>query len=155
MTLPHVQNPLVAQALSFRPAPGAHPGGQKVLNVQNDPGPREDRVINALQRYFKVRPRREPSADPRDEASVARHPQGLIQSSARRDQDQFYHFTNNGAASCQFRPEYAAWGGRLNLKITGAGQTTVSAPATHNGMARAQQIRDSFFRSGPALSDWL
>ena len=131
-TVPRAQvpNPLVAEVRSFEPGPGIQMARRNVLNVQNDPGHQDDGVIDALQRYFNVRPRREPSADPRDEASVVRHPQELVQSSARWTQDMFYQFTDNGAANYQVRPDYRAWGGRLDLELTGAGQTSVSAPAT-------------------------
>jgi len=136
----YVQNPLVAQILSFQPGPGARPARRKVLEVQNDPGPQDDRVINALQRYFHVQPRRQPSADPRDEASVVRHPQGLLSSGARWAQDMFYQFTDNGVAVYQMQPEYRVWGGRLDLEITGAGRTTVSAPATRSSQPGAPAV---------------
>ncbi|MDR2934890.1 MAG: hypothetical protein LBV70_03280 [Candidatus Adiutrix sp.] len=125
----HVQNPLVAEVRSFRSGPGARPPRLNVLNVRNDPGPQYDAVIRALQRYFNVRPRRQPTADPRDEASVARHPQGLLQAGARWSQDMFYQFTDNGAATYQLRPDYRIWGGTLDMALNGSGWTTVSAPA--------------------------
>ena len=209
----HSQNPLAAEVRSFEPGPGVQLARQNVLNVQSEPGHKYDGVTEAMQRYFKVEPRYEPSADPRDEASVVRHPQGIIQSSARWAQDSFYQFTDNGAATYQIRPDYRIWGGRLDLELTGAGHTTVSAPKTKaprpvairgldyydpanaaqsafrkiqailadsgsSGLSslritydpataaqsafrkiqadlnRAQQIRDTFFRPGPALSNW-
>jgi len=131
-TLPQARlsNTLVAEVRSFRPGPGIQPARQNVLNIQNDPGRQADGVIRALQRYFDVHPRRQPSADPRDEASTVRHPQGIIPSSARWSQDLYYQFADNGVATYQIQPDYRAWGGRLDLELTGAGQTTVSAPAT-------------------------
>ncbi|MDR2725134.1 MAG: hypothetical protein LBC90_03510 [Candidatus Adiutrix sp.] len=150
-TLPraYVQNPQVAEVRSFQPAPGAHHLRQNVLNVQNDPGPQNDAVTRALQRYFHVQPRRQPSADPRDEASVVRHPQGIIQSGARWDQDLYYQFTDNGAASYQVRPDYRAWGGRLDMELTGAGQTTVFSPATRAPQPGATPV-DQFGYYDPA-----
>jgi hypothetical protein len=150
-TLPRAlaSNPLVAEVRSFRPGPGAQAARQNVLNVRNDPGPQDDGVIKALQRYFNVQPRRGPSADPRDEASVVRHPQGLVQSSARWDQDMFYQFTDNGAANYQIRPDYRAWGGRLDLELTGAGQATVSSPSTRAPQPGATAV-DKFGYYDPA-----
>ena len=210
----YVQNPLVAEVRSFEPGPGLQLARRNVLNVRSEPGHKYDGVTDALQRYFNVEPRREPSADPRDEASVVRHPQGIIQSSARWTQDMFYQFADNGAANYQIRPDYRIWGGRLELELTDTGQTTVFASETsaprpaairslhyydpanaaqeafrriqailadsgstgllyplkilydpanaaqsafrkiQADLDRAQQIRDTFFRPGPALSNW-
>jgi len=136
----HVQNPQVAEVRSFQPGFVARPVRQNIFYVRNDPGSRMDAVVRALQRYFNVRPRREPWADPRDEASVARHPQGLIQAEARWAQDIFYQFTDNGAAHYQFRPSYRLWAGALNLEFKGAGPTAVSAPAARAPVAAAENF---------------
>jgi hypothetical protein len=129
----HVQNPLVAEVRSFQPGFAARPLRQNHLNVRNAPGSRHDAVVRALQRYLDVKPRRQPSADPRDEASVARHPQGLLEAGSRWAQDVFYQFTDNGATNYQLRPDYRLWGGTLELELKGAGRTSVSAPATGAG----------------------
>jgi hypothetical protein len=89
-----------------------------------------DQVADALQRYLGVRPRYEPTADPRDEASVARHPQGLLQAGRRWADDASYQFTANGVANYRISPDYRAWGGALDLELTNQGLTTVSAPPT-------------------------
>jgi hypothetical protein len=139
-----VQNPLAAEVRSFRPGPGARPPRHNVLYIRNDPGPQNDAIVRALQRYFDTRPRRQPTADPRDEASVARHPQGLLEAGARWAQDMFYDFTDNGAANYQVRPDYRLWSGTLELKLNGPGLTTVSAPA-----AEASAAADNFYYYDP------
>jgi hypothetical protein len=134
----HVQNPLVAEVRAFQPGPAARPLRQNHLNVQNVPGSRHDAVVRALQRYLDVKPRRQPSADPRDEASVARHPQGLLEAGFRWAQDVFYQFTDNDAAHYQLQPDYRLWGGTLEMELKSAGRTAVSAPATGAGAGASE-----------------
>jgi hypothetical protein len=140
----HVQNPLVAEVRSFQPGPAARPPRQNHLNVHSAPGSRHDAVVRALQRYLDVKPRRQPSADPRDEASAARHPQGLLEAGFRWAQDVFYQFTDNGAAHYQLQPDYRLWGGTLELELKGAGRTAVSAPATGTGAEASGAGADKF-----------
>ena len=141
-TAPRAQtsNHLVAEVRSFEPGPRVQLARRNLLGVQSEPGSKYDEVTDALQRYFDVHPRREPSADPRDEDSVVRHPQGIIQSSARWTQDIFYQFHDNGAARYQIRPDYRAWEGRLEMKLTDVGQTTVFAPKTRAPRPKARPL---------------
>ena len=124
-----ISNPLVASVAEYSPLSGSRPANHMRLDVQNTPASKVDNVADAIQRYLGVSPRREPTADPLDEATVARHPQQLTQSADRWADARYYQFSANGLESYQFQPEFRAWGGGLKLNIAGQGQTDISAPA--------------------------
>lgn len=105
------------------------------LDVQNTPGAKVDKVADAIQRYLGIKPRREPTADPLDEDSIARHPQQLNEAAGRWAQARYYQFAANGLERYQFQPEFRAWGGGLNLNIENEGQADVSAPAYGSPLA--------------------
>lgn len=121
-------NEMVADIVGYSPQPGSQMARHMRLDLQNNPGRQVDQVIDAIQRYLNIEPRREPTADPKAEASVARHPQQIIQSSQRWNDATYYQFASNGGESYQVRPEYRAWGGRLELKLENEGTTDISAP---------------------------
>ena len=100
------------------------------LDVQNTPGSKIDKVADAIQRYLDIRPRNEPTADPLDEDSVARHPQQIIQSAERWRDELFYQFSANGLANLQQQPNFRAWGGRLEAQIENSGPAGIFAPAS-------------------------
>ncbi|MDR0882685.1 MAG: hypothetical protein LBP55_09130 [Candidatus Adiutrix sp.] len=126
----HSTNQLAASVTEYAPQPGRQVARHMRLEVQNTPGHQVDEVIDAFQRYFDISPRREPTADPRDEDSIARHPQQIIQSAQRWAADQSYQFSDNGVEFRQFQPEYRAWAGRLELTMHNPGPADISAPPT-------------------------
>lgn len=138
-----INNDMVAAIAAYTPQPGRQAARHMSLEVLNTPPPRVDNVIDAIQRYLDIRPRREPTADPKDEASVARHPQQIIESAGRWDDAMRYRFADNGASNRQFNPEYNAWAGGLDLTLKNEGSAEVSAPPTRSPLPGA---------SGPDLS---
>lgn len=132
-----ISNPLVASVSEYSPQPGNRLARQMHLDVQNTPGSKVDNVVDAIQRYLDIRPRREPTADPLDEASVARHPQQLNQPAARWAKARYYQFEANGLERYQFQPKFRAWGGRLELNIANQGQADISAPAHRSPLSGA------------------
>lgn len=137
-----ISNPLAASVAEYSPQPGDRLARQMHLDVQNTPASKVDNVADAIQRYLGIRPRREPTADPLDEASVARHPQQLNQSASRWAEARYYQFGANGLERYQFQPEYRAWGGGLEIDIAGEGQADISAPAHRSPISVAGGISE-------------
>lgn len=127
-----ISNEMVAAIEAYKPQPGRQMARQMTLNVQNTPERRVDEIIDAIQRYLNIKPRREPTADPKDEASIARHPQQIIESPQRWSEAMNYRFTSNGVENYSFRPEYRAWAGGLELKLENEGLATIASPPTRS-----------------------
>ncbi|MDR2947029.1 MAG: hypothetical protein LBV79_09815 [Candidatus Adiutrix sp.] len=121
-----ISNDLAATIEAYQPKPGRQMAKTMNLDVQSTPPPRVDSVIDAIQRYLDIRPRREPTSDPKDEASIARHPQQIVESASRWAADR-YQFANNGVALQQYRPENTAWGGSLNMTLRNEGSAGLAA----------------------------
>lgn len=120
-------NGLAATVSDFSPKPGRHLRRTMHVVVRNTPADRVDQVVDAMQRYMDIRPRREPTADPLDEASIARFPQQILESGQRWDQARLYQFSTNGVLQTQYSPKYRAWGGDLELNLNGIGVTNVTS----------------------------
>ncbi len=133
-TLPQaaISNDMVAAVNEYSPQPGLQPARHMRLDLQNNPGPQVDQIIDAIQRYLNIEPRREPTADPLAEASIARHPQQITSAAQRWAAERDYQFASNGAESYQFGPDYRAWGGRLDLTLQNPGTANIFAPATRS-----------------------
>ncbi len=127
-----IDNTRPAEITDYAPAPGRQLERHMRLDVQNTPGPPVDAVIDAIQRYLDIRPRREPTADPLDEDSIARHPQQIAQSAGRWAAERYYQFSANGAETYQFRPGYHTWSGRLDLQLENPGLADISTPAARS-----------------------
>lgn len=125
-----VSNELVAEVREYSPLPGRQAARHMRLDVQNNPGRQVDQVADAIQRYLNIEPRREPTADPKAEDSIVRHPQQIIQSNQRWNKATYYQFASNGAETYQIRPEYRAWGGGLELKLENEGTANIFAPSS-------------------------
>ncbi len=123
-------NPLAVTVENYEAPPGHHLGQSNHLEFQNEPLPRVDQVADALQRFFDISPRREPTADPLDEASVARHPQQILESNSRWEDAAWYQYSDNGVKLYQFTPEVQSHGGRLELKLETPGPADIAAPPT-------------------------
>ncbi len=134
MTKPRatISNDLVAAIAAYSPAPGRNPARAMRLDIQNTPGSKVDKVTDAIQRYLNIRPRREPTADPLDEASIARHPQQIVQSSGRWNDARYYKLAKNGLETYQFQPGHRTWAGWLELKLENAGQANIAASASRS-----------------------
>ena len=132
-----ISNDMVAAIEAYSPKPGRQMARSMNLDVQNTPPPQVDSVIDAIQRYLDIKPRREPTADPKAEASVARHPQQIIESGQRWDDASRYQFASNGVEMHQFRPEYHAWAGSLDLTVENEGSADIYAPPTRSPMSGA------------------
>ncbi len=134
MTKPRatISNDLVAAIAAYSPAPGRNPARAMRLDIQNTPGSKVDKVTDAIQRYLNIRPRREPTADPLDEASIARHPQQIVQSSGRWNDARYYKLAKNGLETYQFQPGHRTWAGQLELKLENAGQANIAASASRS-----------------------
>ena len=130
-----ISNPLVASVSGYSPLPGSRPANHMRLDVQNIPAPKVDSVADAIQRYLGISPRNEPTADPLDEATVARHPQQLLQAADRWADARYYQFSANGLERYQFQSDFRAWGGGLELNIENRGQADISAPAHRSPLA--------------------
>ncbi|UQZ89218.1 hypothetical protein C4J81_08430 [Deltaproteobacteria bacterium Smac51] len=128
--LPSVSNEQVATVTDFEPRAGRHMRQSMHLQVQNAPGPQVDTVIDAIQRYLNISPRREPTSDPKAEDSIVRHPQQILQRAQRWDDALPYQFSINGAKSYQLQPEFHRWGGTLSADVNEPGLTGIEAPAT-------------------------
>ncbi|MDR1922300.1 MAG: hypothetical protein LBS31_11250 [Candidatus Adiutrix sp.] len=127
-----VANEPVAEVLDFTPLPGRQPGRRMRLDVFEAPASRVDTVIDAIQRYLNIEPRREPTADPKNEASIARHPQQIIQAAQYWDDALPYQYAQNGVRTQHLQPEFRAWGASLTAQAEEAGTTGISAPPTRS-----------------------
>jgi|GEM_PF-2522083 hypothetical protein len=136
----HISNEQVAEVSDYSPLPGHQMARHMRLDMQNNPGRQVDQVIDAIQRYLNIEPRREPTADPKAEDSIVRHPQQIIQSSQRWNDATYYQFATNGAESYQFRPEYRAWGGGLELKLENEGSANIFAPSSSSPQPGASPL---------------
>lgn len=149
-------NPLAASVSEYSPRPGGELWRQMHLDVQNTPPPKNDKIIDAIQRYLDIRPRREATADPLDEASIVRHPQQLAQAAGRWADARYYQFAANGVERYQFQPEFRAWGGRLEVTMNNPGQTDISAPPVISppaGTTAAQAEPDLAFAAQKAAGE--
>ncbi len=153
-------NEMAARVTGFDPKPGRHPRLGMHLQVQKAPGSQVDTVIDAIQRYLNISPRREPTSDPKDEASIARHPQQIIEAASRWDDALPYQFAMNGAKSYQLRPEIRRWGGSLSATLVEPGLTGVAAPATREAQPGPRDVPggnqpDLVFAAQAAMRDML
>ncbi|MDR1080483.1 MAG: hypothetical protein LBQ79_05885 [Deltaproteobacteria bacterium] len=128
---PHatVSNSMVAQVDEYTPPPGRNMRHYLALDVDKA-GRSSTTVVDALQRFFNVRPRREPIADPKDIASTDSFPT-LIMDEAQAYASEFpYQFSVNGVPQRQHSPNFFARGGALKIRIVGPGLSTVHTPET-------------------------
>jgi hypothetical protein len=128
---PHatVSNSMVAAVDEYTPPPGRNMRHYLALDVDKA-GRSVTTVVDALQRYFNVTPRREPIADPKDIASTDSFPT-LVMDEAAAYADNFpYQFSVNGVPEQQHTPHFFARGGHLKIRILGPGTSTVHTPET-------------------------
>ncbi|MDL2226828.1 hypothetical protein LJB86_04155 [Deltaproteobacteria bacterium OttesenSCG-928-M10] len=130
-----LSNELAASISSYSPPVGRTLARTMHLEVRNNPGSQIDSVADAIQRYLDIRPRNEPTADPLDEDSVARHPQQIIQSAGRWQNEMFYQFSANGLENLQNQAQFRTWSGNLDLKIENPGPAGVYAASSRSQMA--------------------
>lgn len=130
-----LSNGMAAEVTSFSPPVGRTLARTMHLKVQNTPGSRVDSVADAIQRYLDIKPRNEPTADPLDEDSVARHPQQVTQAAGRWQNELFYQFSANGLYNLQTKPQFRTWSGHLDLEIENPGPTGVFAPPSRSQVA--------------------
>lgn len=150
-------NDMAARVTDFDPKPGRQPRMGMHMQVHSAPGSQVDNVIDAIQRYLNISPRREPSSDPKAEDSIARHPQQIIQGAARWAETDQYQFSINGARSVQYQPEMHRWGGSLSADVVEPGLTGIAAPATREPQpGRRRNTRNEFnhvFAAQTAMRD--
>ncbi|MDR1044872.1 MAG: hypothetical protein LBP33_07110 [Candidatus Adiutrix sp.] len=153
-----VSNALAATVSEYSPAAGSHRAQSMKLNLRSAPLPEVDKVADAIQRYLNIRPRREATSDPLDEASAARHPQQILQSGQRQAEARYYQFSANGVEQFQFQPEHRAWGGRLELTLGNEGSSGVQARPTASPLADSpgpKAAYDSAFAAQETMSQML
>jgi hypothetical protein len=128
---PHatISNTMVAAVDKFTPPPGINMRHYLALDVDHA-GRNPTTVVDALQRYFNVRPRREPIADPKDMASTDSFPT-LVMDEAKAAARQYYpyRFSVNGIVQSQNQPDFYAGGGNLKIRILGPGVTSIQTPS--------------------------
>lgn len=128
-------NEMATRVTDFEPKPGRQMRLGLHMQVQKAPGTQVDTIIDAIQRYLNIEPRREPTSDPKAEASPYRHPQQLMEAASRWDDALPYQFSINGMKSYQLQPEIHRWGGSLSADLVEPGLTGVAAPATREPQA--------------------
>ncbi|MDR1039804.1 MAG: hypothetical protein LBR80_06460 [Deltaproteobacteria bacterium] len=128
---PHatVSNAMVAAVDEYTPPPGRNMRHYLALDV-DQAGRSVTTVVDALQRYFNVTPRREPIADPKDIASTDSYPTLVMDEAAAYARNFPYQFSVNGVPQKQHTPHFYARGGALKIRILGPGVTTVNTPET-------------------------
>jgi hypothetical protein len=128
---PHatVSNAMVATVDEYTPPPGRNMRHYLSLDVDKA-GRSSTTVVDALQRYFNVRPRREPIADPKDIASTDSFPTLVMDEAEAYARNFPYQFSVNGVPQKQYTPHLYARGGALKIRILGPGVTTVNTPPT-------------------------
>ncbi|MDR3154032.1 MAG: hypothetical protein LBW85_07140 [Deltaproteobacteria bacterium] len=128
---PHatVTNTMVAMVDRFTPPPGRNMRQYLALEVDKA-GRSSTTVVDALQRYFNVRPRREPFADPKDIASTDSFPTLIMDEAAAYARNFPYQFSVNGIPVRQQTPDFYSRGGALKIRILGPGVSTVETPET-------------------------
>jgi hypothetical protein len=128
---PHatVSNSMVAAVDSYTPPPGRNMAHYLTMDVAKA-GNSVTSVVDALQRYLNVRPRREPMADPKDVASNDTFPTMIMDEVKAWSDNLPYQFSVNGVVQSQSQPNFYAQGGYLNVRIVGPGVSTVVTPAT-------------------------
>jgi hypothetical protein len=121
---------MVAAVDKFTPPPGRNMRHYLALDVDKA-GQNPTTVVDALQRYFNVRPRREPIADPKDIASTDSFPT-LVMDEAQQaaDKNFSYKFSVNGIVQNQMQPNFYARGGNLKIRVIGPGVASVQTPST-------------------------
>ncbi|MGL4209040.1 MAG: hypothetical protein ACRCTY_06585 [Candidatus Adiutrix sp.] len=123
---PTSSNPLVAEVIKFKQSPSHTLPRHMRLNVIKAGPPKVDAVIDAIQRYLNIAPRREATSDPKNEASIARHPQQIIESYQHWGDALPYQYAINGATRHKLRPDFHAWGGTLQVEMATVGPTDIS-----------------------------
>lgn len=136
-----ISNTLTAEISNYSPPHGRSLGRNLHLEVQNTPTPEVDKIADAIQRYLNIKPRREATSDPLDEASILRHPQQIIQSSQRWNEAQYFQFSANGLSKSQTQAQHRTWGGRLELTIENQGITGISAPPSRSPVTGSDRVR--------------
>jgi hypothetical protein len=129
---PHatISDTMVAAVDKYTPPPGRNMRHYLALDVDKA-GRNPTTVVDALQRYFNVRPRREPIADPQDIASTDSYPTLIMDEAQNRAEQQFpYRFSINGVVQNQIQPSFYARGGALKVRVLGPGVTSVQTPPT-------------------------
>jgi hypothetical protein len=129
---PHatVSNTMVAAVDKFTPPPGRNMRHYLALDVDKA-GQSSTTVVDAIQRYFNVRPRREPLADPKDIATTDAYPTLIMDQAKNLSNEAFpYKYSINGIVQNQNVPDFYANAGTLKVRIVGPGISSVQTPAT-------------------------
>ncbi|MDR1164412.1 MAG: hypothetical protein LBO66_00810 [Deltaproteobacteria bacterium] len=128
---PHatISNTMVAEVDRYEPPPGRNLRHYLSLDVDKA-GRDPTTVVDALQRYFNVRPRREPIADPKDVATTDSFPTLIMDEAQAFNDNDAYRFSVNGIVQRQSTPSFYARGGYLKVRIVGPGVTSIQTPPT-------------------------
>jgi hypothetical protein len=128
---PHatVSNTMVAAVDYYSPPPGVNLAHYLALDVDkaNDS---HTTVVDAIQRYFNIRPRREPLADPQDIASTDSYPTMIIDEASNYADLKPYHFSVNGNERKTDVPSFYTDAGHMQVRIVGTGVTSIKTPET-------------------------
>ncbi|MDR2405618.1 MAG: hypothetical protein LBE27_04530 [Deltaproteobacteria bacterium] len=129
---PHatVSNTMVARVDSYTPPPGINLAHYLALDVDKADDYNPTTVVDAIQRYFNVRPRREPIADPQDIASTDSYPTLVIDEASNYANLKPYHYSINGIERKADLSSFYADSGHMQVRIKGTGVTSIKSPAT-------------------------
>ncbi|MDR2338953.1 MAG: hypothetical protein LBF40_02300 [Deltaproteobacteria bacterium] len=128
---PHatVSNNMVARVDSYSPPPGVNLAHYMALDVDKA-HESPTTVVDAIQRYFNVRPRREPLADPLDIASTDSYPSLIMEERSNYRNMKPYRYSINGTQRDTDISSFYADSGHMKVRIVGTGITTIKTPAT-------------------------
>lgn len=129
---PHatISDSTVAAVDRYTPPPGHNMRHYLALDVDRA-GKTSTSIVDAIQRYFNIRPRREPIADPKSIASTDSFPTLIIQEAKNVAEDFFpYRFSVNGMVQNQTQPVFHAKAGSLQIRVLSPGVTSVQTPET-------------------------
>ena len=131
---PHatVSNSMVAAVDRYAPPPGVNLSHYLALDVDKAKD-NPTTVVDAIQRYFNVRRRREPLADPQDVASTDSYPTLVIDEASNYSDIKPYIYSVNGNERRADVPTFYTDSGNMQVRITGRGVTSITTPPTQAG----------------------
>ncbi|MDR2198521.1 MAG: hypothetical protein LBR53_03510 [Deltaproteobacteria bacterium] len=130
---PHatISNNMVAAVDKYTPPPGINLPHYLALDVDKaKEGPTT--VVDAIQRYFNVRPRREPLADPQDIASTDSYPTLIMDEISNNADLKPYHFSVNGIERKTDVNTFFTEAGHMRVRVVGPGVASIKTPATES-----------------------
>ncbi|MDR2352326.1 MAG: hypothetical protein LBF22_04040 [Deltaproteobacteria bacterium] len=128
---PHatITNTMVAAIDKYSTPPGRNMRHYLALDVDRA-GKSNTTVVDGLQRYLNIQPRREPTVDAKNIASSERFPTLVMDEAQAFAETMPYQFSVNGVVQQQTQPSFVTQGGNLRVRILGTGVSTIQTPET-------------------------